>query len=512
MRVRPYRTADNRIDGTVLQLLDVSDLKRSMEEVRYARDYAEAIVNTVREPLVVLDQNLAIRNANRAFYDALELTQGAALGQSVYEVARGRFDSLKVRTLIEQINSGAPQLNDLEMEYQSSRGETRIMSVNARRLSTPDQKLLILLAFEDITERKRAAELRYRRLFESARDGILLVDAATGEILDINPYVEQLLGYTRKELAGRKLWETEPIQNLPKVRSAVERIRDRGVFRFDDLTLRTKDGRDLQVEVIANLYSEGDRQAIQFNMRDVSERKKFERELQATQKLESLGLLAGGIAHDFNNLLTGILGNASLAYSESRVDDPMRLRLRDVVQASERAAFLTRQMLAYAGKGRFVTEMLDMGTLVREISSLVRTSIPKSVELKLHLAPDLPAIEADPAQIQQIVMNLVINGAEAIGENTTGTVEIQTSLRVLNDHEAAEFFGPGQFALKPYLQLEVSDTGHGMDEATKARIFDPSSRRSLLAEAWALQPFWESSKPMAERSASKVRRDRVHLF
>ena len=473
MRVRPYRTADHRIDGTVLQLLDVSDLKRSMEEVRHARDYAQAIVNTVREPLVVLDQNLAIQNANRAFYDALDLTQGAALGQSVYQVARGRFDLLKMRTLFEQINSGSAQLNDVEMEYQSDREETRILWVNARRLSTPDQKQLILLAFEDITERKRAAEARYRRLFESARDGILLVDAATGEILDVNPFTEQLLGYSRKEIAGRKLWETELMRNLPKVRSAVEQIRDRGVFRFDDLALRTKDGRDLHVEVIANLYSEGDRQAIQFNMRDVSERKKFERELQETQKLESLGLLAGGIAHDFNNLLTGIMGNASLAYSDARVDDPIRLRLREVVQASERAAFLTRQMLAYAGKGRFVTEMLDMSAVVREISALVRTSIPKSVELKLELAPDLPAIEADPAQIRQVVMNLVINGAEAIGENAAGTVEIRTSRRELNERETTEFLGPGQFSLETYVQLEISDTGRGMDEATKARIFDP---------------------------------------
>ena len=378
-----------------------------------------------------------------------------------------------MRTLFEQISSGSAQLNDVEIEYQPDRGQPRILLVNARRLSIPDQKQLILLAFEDITERKRAAEARYRRLFESARDGILLVDAAMGEILDVNPFMEQLLGYPRKEFAGRKLWETEPMRNLPKLRWAVEQIRDWGVLRFDDLTLRTKDGRDLHVEVIANLYSEGDRQAIQFNVRDVSERQKFERELQETQKLESLGLLAGGIAHDFNNLLTGIMGNASLAYSEARLDDPIRLRLREVVQASERAAFLTRQMLAYAGKGRFVTEMLDMCTLVREISALVRTSIPKTVELKLELAPDLPAIEADPAQMQQVIMNLVINGAEAIGENDAGTVEIRTSLRVLNKREAAEFFGPGQFSLEPYVQLEVSDTGHGMDEATKARIFDP---------------------------------------
>jgi CheY-like chemotaxis protein len=149
------------------------------------------------------------------------------------------------------------------------------------------------------------------------------------------------------------------------------------------------------------------------------------------------------------------------------------MRLREVVQAGERAAFLTRQMLAYAGRGRFVTERIDLGAFVRDISALLRTSISKSIELGLDLAPDLPAVEADPAQIQQVVMNLVINGAEAIGENTAGRVEIRTSARKISAREAAEVFRPERPAPGTYVQLEVRDTGSGMDEATKARIFDP---------------------------------------
>src|ERR1035437_2167136 len=424
-------------------------------------------------PLVVLDENLSIQNANRAFYEAFGLSQGATLHQTIYEAGGGRFDLPEVRTVLDQLNSRFSELNDVEIEYQQDHGQPRVLLLNARRLRTPDQKQLVLMAFEDITERKRAAEARYRRLFESARDGIVLVDAATGEILDLNPFTERLLGYARSELVGRGLWVIEPTSLLPTLRTAIEQIRDQGMLRLEDLALRTKDGRDLQTEVIANVYMEGDRAAIQFNIRDVSVRKKFARELQETQKLESLGLLAGGIAHDFNNLLTGIMGNASLAYSETSVNQPVRRRLREIVQASERAASLTRQVLAYAGKGRFVIETVDLGDLVKEISVLVRTSIPKTVELKLDLAPNLPPIDADPAQVQQVVMNLVINGAEAIGENTAGKVEIRSSLLEINAGEAPELFGPGQSAAGAYVQLEVRDTGSGMDEATKSRIFDP---------------------------------------
>jgi two-component system CheB/CheR fusion protein len=473
MRVRPYRTTDNRIDGAVLQLVDVSEIKRSLDQVRQARDYAEAIVNTIREPLVVLDHRLRIRDANRSFYEAMEVPEGKAAGKTVFDVSP-RFETPAIRSLFVELERGATELTDVEVEPKPDRrGESGTLLVNARRLQSPDREQLILMAFEDITERKKAAEARYRRLFESARDGIVIVDAHSGEILDLNPYAEDLFGYRKDDLVGTKLEELESMRSLSNGREVLEQIRERGVLRFDNFPLRTKDDREIALEVIATLYSEGARQAVQLNIRDMSERMKFERELQETQKLESLGLLAGGIAHDFNNLLTGILGNASLALSDTTPDQPMRIQLRRIVEAAERAAFLTRQMLAYAGKGQFVTAMIDLSELVREISALIRTSIPKVVDLKLELAPNLPPIEADPAQMQQVLMNLVINAAEAIPEKTGGTVTVRTSLREVAPHEAGELFKSEQRDPGTYLQLEVIDTGIGMEEATKARIFDP---------------------------------------
>jgi signal transduction histidine kinase len=193
-------------------------------------------------------------------------------------------------------------------------------------------------------------------------------------------------------------------------------------------------------------------------------KRSLEEQFRQAQKLESLGLLAGGVAHDFNNLLTGILGNASLVLELLSPPEPERSMLHDVIRASERAAELTRQLLAYAGKGRFVVQPVDLSLLVREISELVRSSIPRQAEVRMDLQPDLPLVEADASQLQQLIMNLVINAAEALGDET-GLVEITTGVR----HQPQDVDGNAGL----YVYLRVHDTGCGMDETTKSQIFDP---------------------------------------
>ncbi len=484
MRVRPYRTADNRIDGVVLVLTDVTDLKHGMEEVRRARDYANAIVDTVRGPLLVLDKSLAVLSASRSFYELFRRDPERVQGRGVYEIVDGQLDLPTLRSMLDRLRAGELQLRDVEIEREFEPVGPRTLLLNARRIEGANADS-ILLAFEDVTERKRAAEARYRRLFEYARDGIVIVEAASGQILDVNPHTEQLLGYRRQELVGQKFCEIEPTRDIPVARAALEQIRDKGAAQFE-MVFKSKDGRALQTEVIGTVYPEGDRQAIQLNIRDLTERRKFEREMQQTQKLESLGLLAGGIAHDFNNLLTGMMGNASLVYADMPADNPARVQLRSIIRASERAATLTRQLLAYAGKGRFLTEQVDLAGLIREILVLIHTSIPKGVDVRLDLAPDLPPLEADSAQIQQLLMNLVINGAEAIGEGNLGSVEIRTGRRELTDRESRDNFTPDALTPGSYLWLEIKDTGCGMDEAIKARIFDPFFTTKLTGRGLGL--------------------------
>jgi PAS domain S-box-containing protein len=207
---------------------------------------------------------------------------------------------------------------------------------------------------------------------------------------------------------------------------------------------------------------------------DIDDQKRSSEAMREAQKLESIGLLAGGVAHDFNNLLTGILGNTSLVLDELPPTSRLRPLLENVMLASERAADLTRQLLAYSGKGRFFVQPADVTTLVREISSLIQSSIPKKVQLTLDLCEDLPLVEMDSAQIQQLLMNLVINGAEAIGEERSGSVRVRTMLRdvdqqyIANNHFAHHAVLPGR-----YVAIQVQDDGCGMEETVQKHIFEP---------------------------------------
>jgi two-component system, chemotaxis family, CheB/CheR fusion protein len=212
----------------------------------------------------------------------------------------------------------------------------------------------------------------------------------------------------------------------------------------------------------------------QYQVRDyLVERARSDEKLLQKQKLESLGILAGGVAHDFNNLLTGILGNASLAVETVPDGSPTSRMLKDVVEASERAAHLTKQLLAYAGKGRFFVQAVDLSDVVREISHLIKSSIPKNAQIRLDLAEKLPCIEADASQIQQLVMNLVINGAEAIPEGQLGNVLVTTRAQHVDESYLTQIVSGGEIEVGDYVALEVHDTGSGMDQETLKRIFDP---------------------------------------
>jgi PAS domain S-box-containing protein len=316
----------------------------------------------------------------------------------------------------------------------------------------------------DLRKQAELAEERVRNILESIGDGFVSVDR-DWKVTYCNAEAAKILGRPAAEMPGKSFWNEFPDATTseiePKYRQAFGEYKP---LRFESF-IRSRNSYWEQ-----NVYPASDGLSVFF--RDVTERRRFEERARHSQKLESLGVLAGGIAHDFNNLLTAILGSASLIQEELPANSSIRPLADNVIHASERASQLTRQMLAYSGRGRFIVEPIDLAIQVREITALLEASITAQVELILDLQTQGILTEADSGQIQQLVMNLVINGAEAIGP-AGGRVIVSTRLTELDgtfarDSLAGNNIEPGQFVL-----LEVHDTGAGMDEDTLARIFDP---------------------------------------
>jgi len=344
-----------------------------------------------------------------------------------------------------------------------------------------------IAAIRDITERKRTEEAlqeseeKFRNLVETTSDWIWETDA-DGTYTYASPGVHDLLGYEPVEVIGRKPFDFMPPDEARRVAAEFARIcaECRPLFRLENLNL-SKDGRNVILETsgVPRLDPQGNLLGYRGIDRDITERTlaeaerlEMERRFLHAQKLESLGVMAGGIAHDFNNLLMAIIGYLDLALLGLSPGSPARQRIDQAMQATRRGADLTRQMLAYSGRGRFEITRMDLGELVRENTNLFRTAIPKTVTMNLHLTREFSAIEADPGQVQQVIMNLITNASEAIGEKA-GVITLATGVKEFDD----AYLSKSRLSAKPpagrFAYVEVSDTGCGMDDQTRQRLFDP---------------------------------------
>ena len=326
----------------------------------------------------------------------------------------------------------------------------------------------------------RETEERYRRLFETAKDGIAILHGETGAIEDANPFLLDLMGYRREELLSKRLWEIGLSRDIEASKSAFRELQTKGYVRYDNMPLKTPDGKQIDVEFVSNVYPVGNRKVIQCNIRDISARrqaeeesKKFQRQqMRETQKLESLGVLAGGIAHDFNNLLVSILGHADMAIAEAPAGSPLSENIQAIEKVGRRAADLCSQLLAYSGKGRFLVQPLDLAAIVSDMISLLAVSASKKALLKYTFAAGLPPVTVDAVQMRQLVMNLVINASEAIG-NAPGVISVRTGSMTCDRKYLLETLLGEKLSEGQYVYFEVSDTGCGMSAETQRHIFEP---------------------------------------
>ena len=337
----------------------------------------------------------------------------------------------------------------------------------------------------DIAERKQAeldlrtSEDRFRTLTMASPLGIFLTDAA-GACTFVTPRMADLWGTPANALLGRGFLDAAHPDDRDRIVAEWDRaVREGGELTHEYRVLRPDGDIRWVCERTAAHRDGATVTGFVGTVEDISaekaaaaDRLRLEVQMQHAQKLESLGVLAGGIAHDFNNLLVGILGNVSVARQDVPEGTPHEELLADIETAARRAADLTTQLLAYAGKGRFNVLPFDISAAVRETSSLLHSAISKRATLTLHLDDTLPLVAADGTQVRQVIMNLLTNASDALGDHT-GDIELRTGTMHADDRYlagclAADGVTPGEF-----VYVEVADTGIGMNRETLARIFDP---------------------------------------
>ncbi len=462
---------------------DVTDRVRAEEEQRAARDRLEGTLRALPDLLFVMDRDRRITDFHAPHHELLYASPTRFVGQAITDVLPADATGAITEAIDDAERTGAHYGTVYALDLPGGRRWFEL-SVSRRGEAGASDRSFVALAREVTLQHVaedalRASEAMNRLLVEGAGAGIAFFDP-TGTILHVNAIGAGLAGATPAEFIGRSVHgaqaafdasvfvaRLEEVVRTGEPREFEDKVRLSGTRRWflsKWQPLRDRDGRLTGVQVIA-LDITARRQADEHE-RDLADK------LQQTQKLESLGVLAGGIAHDFNNLLSGILGNADLALLELSSTSAARHPLEQVLAGARRAADLTKQMLAYSGRGRFVVETIELPQLVKEMGSLLEVSISKKNVLRYEFAGGVPAVDVDVAQIRQVVMNLILNAAEAIGD-ASGVIAVRIGAADCSAKELGEYVLGESLAAGTYVYVEVADSGAGMTPEVRGRIFEP---------------------------------------
>ncbi len=601
LRLRPYTTLDHKIDGAVLLLLEIDELKHSKQAVAAARDYAENIVETVRDPLLVLDSDLRIVSANRAFYRVFRVEPAETVSTFIYDLGNRQWDIPRLRELLEEILPQSKTVEDFAVEHNFEQLGQRTMLLNARTILNPLQKTeRILLAIEDITERKRAkatmahlaavvmsskdsilsqdlngiitswnrgaerlfgyteheavgqpvmmlippdrldkersildrirrgeaienyetvrqskdgtlfdisltvsplnneqgqiigaskiarditeqkhleeklhaSEAMYRRLFETAKDGVLILDANNGRILEANPFMTELSGYSTDEFIGKELWEIGLFRDQPANEAAFRDLQHNGYVRYDHLPLKSKNGQPAEVEFVSNVYQWDHRQVAQCNIRDISVRSRLEKQTQKQaaelsdlhrRKDEFLAMLS----HELRSPLAPIANAVQLLGLQRGNENRIQQQARGIIERqSAQLQHLVDDLLEVSrittGRIQLRQNPVAIEGIVESAVEAVRPLIEQNRhEFTVSLPTDPIWLNADAARLEQVLVNLLTNAVKFTdaGGHIWLTVQREADSCVLS----------------------VRDTGVGISATLLPKIFElfTQSERSL---------------------------------
>jgi PAS domain S-box-containing protein len=425
----PIRDGHDQIAGVVLVFRDVSERCRQEQALQDALEYAGNIIETLREPFVVLDKDLRVVTANRSFYQNFHATPHETQGRFIYDLGNRQWDIPKLRTLLEEVLPRDHAFEGFEVEHDFLTLGRKVMVLNARRIRKPgNHSELILLAIEDITDRRTAevavqtSELRYRRLFETAKDGILILDADSLRIIDANPFMSELLGYSHAELLGKELWQIGLFRDKRASQALYQELQAKGYIRYEHLPLQTKSGKPVEVEFVSNVYQVDDRAIAQCNIRDIDERSRLE--ATTHQQAEALADLhrrkdefLAMLSHELRNPLAPIMNAVQLLRLQrdesNLLEHPLTIIERQLGQLVRLVDDLLEVSRISTGRIHLHRELVDMRVIVERGIETVLPLIDRRRHAHSVLLPASPVwVNADSMRLEQVVVNLLNNAAK----------------------------------------------------------------------------------------------------
>ena len=441
-------------------------------------------METVHQPLVVLTADLRVKSANRSFYQTFEVSPEETKGRLVYSIGNGQWDIPALRELLEEIIPKNTHFHHFEVDHEFPAIGRKRMLLNARRIYQEGKGTdRILLAIEDITELKQTeealkiSETRYRRLFETAQDGILILDAGTGQIVDVNPFLTEMLGYTREDFLGKKLWEIGSFKDIERSKAVFSELQSKGYIRYEDLPLETREGRRIDVEFVSNVYSVNHKKVIQCNIRDITERRRAEEALaDRTVQLERMNreLVALNAelddfnqvaSHDLQEPLRTLIAFSGLLRKDLGDSLPERAAqdLGFITDAAKKMERLIRDLLALSRAGRAAKKREKVSLAECADRALEALAMRVKETGAQVMREELPDVWGDPTLLTELYQNLIGNALKFSGDQPP---IIQLTLE---ESDGDLVFG-------------VKDNGIGIEPKYAQQIFQPFRRLHGRAE------------------------------
>jgi PAS domain S-box-containing protein len=471
----------------------------AMELLDNSPDAMMALSQTVIQAsplaIVALDMERRVRLWNPAAERFFGWTESEVIGQLLPIIPEE--DLQNQLALREQVLSseGLPAISNLETQRFRKDGSIIQVSVSYAPLRDTQGAIVGTIGImADITERKlvekprQSSELRYRRLFESAKDGILILDANSGQIVDVNPYLIEMLGFSKEELVGKEIWEIGPFKDIVASKLLFDELQQRGYIRYENLPLESRGGLVRQVEFVSNSYLAGESRVIQCNIRDITERKLAEEDLRQTNqrlegaalaelqtkthelasmsqqlwqasKLATMGELAASVAHELNNPLATISLHAEVLVGQLATDDPNRRAVEVIEQEVERMASLVSNLLLFSRRSHQQISTIDIAEELQNSLEFINYHLrSRRINVVTDFANDLPSVQGDRQQLRQVFLNLLTNASDAMPEGGTLTVRAK--------QQALETGAPA-------VMIEFSDSGVGVEPEDLPKLWEP---------------------------------------